>query len=561
MKNKWLKKLIIFVIVIAFCFSGVNAYGQEGNTKSDSLAVALIIDSSGSMKFNDPGKERIKAAKNVAAMLGENDELTVVEFANTARVLVPLKKVGPESSRDEILKSIAAISSSGDTDIKGGLEKAFVELGKAKKGSSCFALLISDGEPDLPSLTRSSSRMNKYLQEIDVLAGLYKNKGCAVHSIAFHKQQAGPLLQKIAEQTGGEYFFVQDAASLAAFFSSIVVVHKHDPAAQPKLTYQFKTQEYRVGQKFPVRAWLSLGDDRLVPGPHLEEASFTLSISSSNKPVQTVEMRDDGKPSSGDEAAGDGIFSAVVECQQEGEMNLSFAFEGRYRGEEIKQVAALEGFIIKPAAFTKSLVTIRNIVFKKENLLPAVCVVSVLIILALIVKLVTRRRSRHIQGKLVYWAVDEDTVRDIKELRLDKLKKSEIVVASGGFGDADITLPVISKEFAFKIKKFSAARKNADVENPKDFELVGKTAYTAVSLPGTFILFEEGPKLFEAIPRSRKQIFHGDRFLIRGYIFEFHCPEATAQLSTTKDTSHLLSKISKKKGLTVSPEGRSTDVT
>ncbi len=117
MKNKWLKKLIIFVIAIAFCLSGVSAYGQEGNTKSDSLAVALIIDSSGSMKFNDPGKERIKAAKNVAAMLGENDELTVVEFANTARVLVPLKKVGPESSRDEILKSIAAISSSGDTDI------------------------------------------------------------------------------------------------------------------------------------------------------------------------------------------------------------------------------------------------------------------------------------------------------------------------------------------------------------------------------------------------------------------------------------------------------------
>jgi len=58
---------------------------QEGDDKSDRLAVALIIDSSGSMKHNDPGKERIKAAQNVAAMLGEQDEITVVEFADTGQ--------------------------------------------------------------------------------------------------------------------------------------------------------------------------------------------------------------------------------------------------------------------------------------------------------------------------------------------------------------------------------------------------------------------------------------------------------------------------------------------
>lgn len=554
MKNKW-RSIVIFVMAVTSCLSGLCAYAQEGDDKSDRLAVALIIDSSGSMKHNDPGKERIKAAQNAAAMLGEQDEITVVEFADTARVLVPLKKVGPESYRDEILESIAAIGSSGDTDIKGGLERAYQELDKAAKGSKSFALLISDGEPDLPSLTKSSRRMNKYLQEIDTLAGLYKNKGYEIHCIAFHREQAGPLLQKIAGQTGGEYFFVKDAVSLAGFFSSIVVVHKHAPAAKPEMEYQFKAQGYRVGQKFPVRAWLSLGDDRLVPGPHLEEARFTIGMSSGSEPVKTVEMRDDGDTSSGDEVAGDGIYSAVVECRKEGEMNLSLTFEGRYRGEEIKQVTALGGIMIKSAVSTKNLVGIGAAIFRKESLLPAVCIISLLIIASLIIKSTTRRKSRYIQGKLVYWAVDQGAVPEVKELRPDKLKKYEVVVATEDAEGTDIVLPVLSKDFAFKIKKFSEDAKDAGVEDSKDFDLAGKNAYIAVSLPGTFIQFEEGPKLFETIPRSRRQIFHGDRFLVRGYVFEFHCPEATEKLAATKDTSRLLKKISKKKGFTASPEG------
>ena len=134
MKNKW-RSIVIFVMAVTFCLSGLCAYAQEGDDKSDRLAVALIIDSSGSMKHNDPGKERIKAAQNAAAMLGEQDEITVVEFADTARVLVPLKKVGPESYRDEILESIAAIGSSGDTDIKGGLKGHTKSLIKQQKGA------------------------------------------------------------------------------------------------------------------------------------------------------------------------------------------------------------------------------------------------------------------------------------------------------------------------------------------------------------------------------------------------------------------------------------------
>jgi len=100
----------------------------------------------------------------------------------------------------------------------------------------------------------------------------------------------------------------------------------------PKWNINSKHKDIEVGQKFPVRAWLSLGDDRLVPGPHLEEARFTIGMSSGSEPVKTVEMRDDGDTSSGDEVAGDGIYSAVVECRKEGEMNLSLTFEGRYRG-------------------------------------------------------------------------------------------------------------------------------------------------------------------------------------------------------------------------------------
>jgi Mg-chelatase subunit ChlD len=204
MKRKLLLSVIIFIAGMLLLLNPSKGEVQEPD--SGGLAVALIIDSSGSMKDNDPNKVRIEAAKKIVSLLGEDDQVTVVEFSDRASVLIPLKLVGNQVSRNEINAKLSAIGEKGDTDIKGGLESAFAELSKVDNSKKKVALLLSDGEPDLPALVQDKQKMASYLAEVEKLAGEYKNRGWTVNCVALQKAAAGQTLQKIAQITGTKVY-------------------------------------------------------------------------------------------------------------------------------------------------------------------------------------------------------------------------------------------------------------------------------------------------------------------------------------------------------------------
>jgi hypothetical protein len=519
MKRKLLLSVIIFIAGMLLLLNPSKGEVQEPD--SGGLAVALIIDSSGSMKDNDPNKVRIEAAKKIVSLLGEDDQVTVVEFSDRASVLIPLKLVGNQVSRNEINAKLSAIGEKGDTDIKGGLESAFAELSKVDNSKKKVALLLSDGEPDLPALVQDKQKMASYLAEVEKLAGEYKNRGWTVNCVALQKAAAGQTLQKIAQITGGEYFFVKDAAELTNFFQSMLLVQKYTEEEKPVISYIFENKAYKVGDKIPVNASLIVGKDILIPGPHLKLDKLVLSVNYTGQEPILINMRDDGQNASGDQRAGDGIYSALADCTLKGEAALTLTALGSYRSLAINEQVEIGRVQVKPQYSTleKLVIDTKELVSVNQEiiLIAGAAAAGIIIVIILCIRK-NKSDMTKIRGSLQYSVEGPEVSSDPEVLNLAWPDKSEILITTEKDPEADFVLPMQKRPFSMKIKKFTGKHANAD--DIKEFNLTGSSLYYwVICLPGTYLVSG-------GMPKSRQQIFHEDQFSVGGYIFRFISKEA-----------------------------------
>ena len=538
--KKW--KTTLLFLLLAFALLVPSANTQETPNVSDGLAVALVIDSSASMKDNDPDKARIEAAKRTIDLLIDSDQVCIVQFSDEADVLLPLRQVGGESSRDEIYSTINNIGNKGYTDLKGGLEKAQTELSKADPGKKKIVLLLSDGMPDLPYLTQDSKLMTNYMSELDQDIVTFKNMGLGVHCIALGKAETASLLRNIAQTTGGEYFLVTDPNELVNFFKSILIVNKNSSIQRPSLFYDYGLKKYRTGDRFPVRAGLKIGKDNLTPGPHLTIEYFKLKIVLPDNQVIVLPFEDDGSSSSSDIKKDDGIFSAYVDCTQTGESTLYILIKGAFKGNVYTEYRKIGTVTVEPnitpsekfGFFKSGAAMIKNSVFvltdKYKNGIRAghyiiswnmllIALVLILFISITALALIYSRKKRYdsqIKGNLNYKLT---TGGSSGVLDLKQLGKEEVLITTENNLGADFVLPKKTRNFAFRLKKINSHKKRrTDI---KEFNLNGtEYFYLVVCLPGTYLLYNKTPK-------SRQQVTHGDSFIIGDYVFELNCPEAS----------------------------------
>ena len=113
------------------------------------LRVAVVIDASGSMQVQDPGLLSKVAARLFVELAGPNDEVGIVEFGTTAR-LIDRAFVKDEKAREKLFAAIEEVGrSQWCTDYVAGLRAALSMFeGPPKKDERRLVIFLTDGTYD-----------------------------------------------------------------------------------------------------------------------------------------------------------------------------------------------------------------------------------------------------------------------------------------------------------------------------------------------------------------------------------------------------------------------------
>lgn len=194
--------------------------GENGETQY--IDVALSIDSSGSMAWNDPSELRKEAAKSFVDKLRKLDQAAVVDFDSSARTLVSLT-----TNHTEVKYQIDTIDDVGGTNLYAGLLKAVQEVSKGSSDHKRFVIFLTDGDG-----TWSESALRAA-----------KNNNVTVYTIGLGSALNESLLKRIAAETGGKYYHATNAAELKDIHDQVadetVVPPDSDKDGLPDVTEEF----------------------------------------------------------------------------------------------------------------------------------------------------------------------------------------------------------------------------------------------------------------------------------------------------------------------------------
>ncbi|MBX6772647.1 MAG: VWA domain-containing protein [Chloroflexi bacterium] len=167
------------------------------------IAVALIMDVSGSM--NDAGK--LTGAKNAASAfvdtMGPNDTAALISFSDSVTI-----SQGYTGNHDALKKAISQLAAKGDTALYDAVIQAAVLQGAVPQQRKVM-LLLTDGAD------------TKSKQSLDAAISAAKGAGAPVFAVGLGGDVKKDVLDRLAAATGGQAFYVSGADQLKQVFLSI----------------------------------------------------------------------------------------------------------------------------------------------------------------------------------------------------------------------------------------------------------------------------------------------------------------------------------------------------
>ncbi len=172
---------------------------QSGETTKNYFDIMFVIDTSGSMWGNTLNKAK-EAMKKFVDTMQDNDEAAIIRF-NTGGY------IEQEFTNDSeaLKKSIDALYANGGTSVMSGLYTAKSVFDNHVCDKKKVVVLICDGD------------VNYYQSTIDY----YINNNIQIYTINLANSSSHVNLQKIASQTGGEYYYNGDVSKLGSIFVAI----------------------------------------------------------------------------------------------------------------------------------------------------------------------------------------------------------------------------------------------------------------------------------------------------------------------------------------------------
>ncbi len=170
-----------------------------------SLALALVIDKSGSMSDTQFGINKMELAKEAAIRsteaLRDDDFIGVAVFDSAAAWVVEMQKV---INREDIQDAIATIQPGGGTNMYPGLDMAYQAL-KNTDAALKHVIVLTDGHTGGGNFDSLVTRMAA--------------EGMTVSGVAVGKDADGRLMEHIAALGKGRYYFTDDYAGIPKIFT------------------------------------------------------------------------------------------------------------------------------------------------------------------------------------------------------------------------------------------------------------------------------------------------------------------------------------------------------
>jgi Mg-chelatase subunit ChlD len=171
----------------------------RGKTLTASVALALVIDASGSMA-GGPGASKMDLAKEAAIrateLLGEQDQIGVISFDDTPRWVIEMQNMTDPAA---VQAAIGSISPGGGTAIFPALETAYDALVQ-REAKVKHVILLTDG------LSTGG--------DYDLLASRMRSQNITLSSIAVGSDADFVLLRKLADIGKGRYYEGNDPFDL-----------------------------------------------------------------------------------------------------------------------------------------------------------------------------------------------------------------------------------------------------------------------------------------------------------------------------------------------------------
>ncbi len=207
-----------------------------GRTQSTPLRLTILLDNSGSMERPDRRQAVLRAFQTLTQQLTDKDQVTLISFANTPRLLAD--KV-PGNQGESLLQLIESLPSEGGTNIESALKLAREKaLEQRLDAAQNRIVLMTDGAVNLGDADPAS--LSKLVVQL-------RESGIAFDAAGICSQDLNDeVLESLTRQGDGRYYLLDSPESIGEDFAAQIAGALRPSAKNVKVQVEFNPE--RVGK-------------------------------------------------------------------------------------------------------------------------------------------------------------------------------------------------------------------------------------------------------------------------------------------------------------------------